>query len=202
MHISEGILTPSLLIGGAALSAVGVAIGLRQLDFRKIPQTALLSSAFFVASLIHVPVGPGSVHLVLNGLLGMILGWLAFPSILVALFLQAVLFQFGGITTLGVNTFCMAMPAVLAYYMFSRLVKGSNRKLAMIGAALGGFTAICLSTFLVALFLTLTGEGFTEVAKLIFISHVPVMVVESVVTMFIVNFLRKTKPEILGMEQL
>jgi cobalt/nickel transport system permease protein len=96
----------------------------------------------------------------------------------------------------------MALPAVIAYYMFSRLVRGSNRKLSMIGAALGGFSAITLSTCLISLLLVFTGEAFHEVAKLIFVSHVPVMVVESIVTMFIVNFLRKTKPEILGMEQL
>ena len=37
-----------------------------------------------------------------------ILGWAAFPAFLVALFLQAVLFQFGGLTTLG-------GPAIEAY---------------------------------------------------------------------------------------
>ncbi|NHZ72019.1 MAG: cobalamin biosynthesis protein CbiM, partial [Aquificales bacterium] len=33
---------------------------------------------------------------------------MAFPAILVALTLQALLFQFGGFTVLGVNTFNMA----------------------------------------------------------------------------------------------
>ena len=47
--------------------------------------------AIFVASLVHVPVGPSSMHLVLNGLLGLLLGWAAFPAILVGLLLQAVL---------------------------------------------------------------------------------------------------------------
>ena len=47
------------------------------------------------------------MHLILNGLLGMLLGWAAFPSIFVALMLQAILFQYGGITVLGVNTFNM-----------------------------------------------------------------------------------------------
>ena len=61
---------------------------------------AILAAHFFVGSLIHVPVGPSSVHVVLNGLLGMLLGWAAFPSIFVALMLQAILFQYGGITVL------------------------------------------------------------------------------------------------------
>lgn len=44
-----------------------------------IPKVGVLSSAFFVATLIHVPVGPSSIHLVLNGLMGVMLGWAAFP---------------------------------------------------------------------------------------------------------------------------
>ena len=71
---------------------------------------AILAAAFFVGSLIHVPIGPSSVHLILNGLLGMLLGWAAFPSIFVALMLQAILFQYGGITVLGVNTFKIIVP--------------------------------------------------------------------------------------------
>ena len=36
----------------------------------EIPRVALVTAAFFVASLIHVRVGPTSVHLLLNGLVG------------------------------------------------------------------------------------------------------------------------------------
>ena len=108
MHISEGVLSPAVLGGGAALTVVGTAIGLKKLDYEAIPRVAILSAAFFVASLIHVPVGPVGLHLVLNGLMGLLLGWLAFPAILIALFLQALLFQYGGLTVLGVNTVIMA----------------------------------------------------------------------------------------------
>jgi cobalt/nickel transport system permease protein len=80
------------------------------MEHKEVPKVAILSSVFFVASLIHVPLGPSSVHLILNGIMGVLLGWTAFPAILVALALQGVLFQFGGITTLGVNTLNMALP--------------------------------------------------------------------------------------------
>jgi len=78
---------------------------------------------FFVASLIHIPIGPSSAHLVLNGLVGVLLGWAAFPSIFVGLVLQALVFQFGGLTTLGVNTFAMAMPGVVVYFAFKNLLR-------------------------------------------------------------------------------
>ena len=114
MHISEGVLSPAVLGAGAVLAAAGIVIGLRKLDYDRLMTVAILAAAFFVGSLIHVPIGPSSVHLILNGLLGMLLGWAAFPSIFVALMLQAILFQYGGITVLGVNTFNMAFPAVAA----------------------------------------------------------------------------------------
>ena len=111
MHISEGVLSAPVLISGAALAAAGTAIGLKRLDYDRIAQVGVLSSAFFVASLIHVNVGPASVHLILNGIVGLLLGWSAVPAILVALTLQAIFFQYGGITVLGINTLIMALPA-------------------------------------------------------------------------------------------
>ncbi|MBT8490440.1 MAG: energy-coupling factor ABC transporter permease, partial [Deltaproteobacteria bacterium] len=85
MHISEGVLNMPVLVTGFACAAAGVAIGVKKMDADNIPKIAVLSAAFFVASLIHVPMGFVSVHLVLNGLVGILLGWTAFPAIMVAL---------------------------------------------------------------------------------------------------------------------
>ncbi len=198
MHISEGVLSAPVLAGGAALTAAGLAAGLKGMKPEKVPQVAVLSSAFFVASLIHVPAGPVSVHLVLNGLNGLILGWAAFPSIFVALTLQALLFQFGGLTTLGVNTFNMAAPAVLCYFLFRPLVRGRSPALAWVGGFATGFLSVGLGAALIGLSLALTGEAFLEAAGVAFAAHLPVMLIEGVLTGFCVSFLRKVKPEILG----
>ena len=138
MHISEGILSGPVLFSGMAIAAVGTAIGLKKLDYDRIPQAGILSACFFVASLIHVPIGPSSVHLILNGIIGLLLGWGAFPVILVALALQAFFFQFGGITTLGVNTIIMALPAIICYLIFSRTLRISPG-IALISGFLCGF---------------------------------------------------------------
>jgi cobalt/nickel transport system permease protein len=87
MHISEGVLSAPVLIGSGIAAGTLTIIGLKKMRFERIMNVALLTSAFFIASLIHVPVGPGSVHLVLNGLLGIILGWACFPAIVTALLL-------------------------------------------------------------------------------------------------------------------
>jgi cobalt/nickel transport system permease protein len=155
-----------------------------------------LSSAFFVASLIHVPIGPSSVHLILNGIVGLILGWGAFPAILVALLLQGVLFQFGGFTTLGVNTLIMAGPAVACYYLFGPLVH-RRRGIALAAAFACGFTSILLAAVVAGAALMFTEENFLEVTLLIITAHIPVMVIEGVMTVFCVAFFRRVQPDLL-----
>ena len=198
MHISEGVLSAPVLVTGAALAAAGVAVGLKKMDYEKIPQVAVLSSAFFVASLIHVPIGPSNAHLIINGINGLLLGWLSFPSILVALALQAILFQFGGITVLGINTVNMALPAVICYYLFSRLVNRQQEALSLAAAFACGSLAVFLSGIFVALSLLFTEESFMSVAKLIVLAHVPIMIIEGIITLFCVAFLKRVKPELLG----
>ena len=196
MHISEGILSGPVLISGIALAAAGTAIGLKKLDYERIPRAAILSASFFVASLIHVPIGPSSVHLILNGIVGLILGWGAFPVILVALTLQAMLFQFGGITTLGVNTMIMALPAVFCYYLFGRLV-GKRPHIAMPAAFACGALSVFLGAVMVGLALTFTEENFLKMSYLVVIAHLPVMIIEGIITAFCVAFLRKVQPDML-----
>ncbi len=196
MHISEGVLSGPVLLSGAALAAAGTAIGLRRLDYEKVARVGLLSAAFFVASLIHVPIGPSNAHLILNGLVGLLLGWPAFPAILVALALQGAFFQFGGITTLGVNTVIMALPAVLCHLVFARWLQASPRK-AYAAAFAAGFLSVLLAGVIVGLALIFTEENFFEVSALIIGMHFPVMIIEGLVTASCVGFLRRVKPDML-----
>ena len=198
MHISEGVLSPAVLLGGAVLAAAGVAAGMKDLDQKEIPSMGILSAAFFVASLMHVPVGPVSAHLILNGLVGLILGWKAFPVILVGASLQALLFQFGGITTLGVNTLNMALPAVMCHYVFRWGLKPQTSRPAFIFATFAsGFGAAMIAGIMVGFSLYLTGEAFLPAAKLVVAAHLPVMLIEGGLTAACALFLRKVRPELL-----
>jgi cobalt/nickel transport system permease protein len=197
MHISEGALSAPVLIAGTAVAFVGVAVGLRKLDYDRIPRVSVLCATFFVASLVHWPVGVSSVHLVLNGLIGLLLGWASFPAILVALSLQAVLLQFGGLTTLGVNTVIMATPAVLCYYLFSAGARRTGAPVSAIFGFFSGALAVFISGLLVWAALVFTASGFEKPALAIVIVHIPVMVVEGIVTATVVSFLRTVRPEVL-----
>lgn len=196
MHISEGVLSAPVLAGGAVLTVIGTAIGLKHLDYDRIMSVALLTAVFFVASLVHVPIGPGSTHLLLHGLMGVVLGWAAFPAILVGLLLQAVLFQFGGLTTLGVNTFNLAFPAVLCGLACRPWLKQSSA-LRPAAAFVGGCAAIILSAILTAASLALSHAAFLPVAKLLLVVHLPISLLEGFLTLFVVSFLWRVQPDIL-----
>ncbi|GAB6097331.1 cobalt transporter CbiM [Desulfatiferula olefinivorans] len=189
---------PEILAGAAALTALGVAAGLRRIEDREIPAMGILSAAFFVGSLIHVPAGVVSVHLVLNGLVGFILGIRAFPVILVGLLLQALLFHFGGLTSLGVNTLNMALPAFVCGLAFGWAKKPETGRLTFTVAAFAcGALSVLLSGLMVGLTLFLNGQAFVPAAKLMMSAHVPVMIIEGLVTASCLGFLKKVRPEML-----
>lgn len=197
MHISEGILTWPVLAAGATFALAGTGIGLKKLKTEDIPKTAILSAAFFVASLIHVPIGPSSVHLILNGIVGIMLGWAAFPAILVALSLQALFFQYGGITTLGVNTTLMSVPAVLCYIVFKPMILKQSKTLMLSASFSGGAVSILLSGIIMAGFLLFAQREFLEVSIAVLSIHIPVMIIEGIITMFCIGFLKKVQPSLL-----
>lgn len=197
MHIVDGALSAPVLVGGAVLTAGGIALGLRKLDVERIPAAGVLSATFFVASLVHVPLGPSSVHLILNGLAGLVLGWAAFPALFVALLLQAVFFGFGGLTVLGVNTLDIALPAVLAGLIFGPLIRRSPGITGLVWAGLGGAFAIAATTLCVALALALSGDEFLPAARLVFFAHIPIMVIEALLTAAAIALIRQVKPELL-----
>jgi len=196
MHISEGILSPPVLAVGWALALPCLAVGLKRLAPESIPRTAMLAAAFFVASLIHVPVGPSSAHLILNGLLGLMLGWVAFPAIMVGLGLQALLFQFGGITTLGINTCVMALPAALCGLVCRPALSSDKPWISAAAAFACGAGAVFGSGLVVGIALVSTGEGFVQAATAVLLMNLPIMAIEGVITAFVVAFLRKVKPEV------
>ena len=112
-HIPDGVLSLPVLVGGGVIAAGAVGLGLKKIGDEDIPRTAILASGFFALSLFALPVGPSSIHLLLGGLMGIVLGTAIFPAVCVALLLQAVMFGFGGLTTLGVNIINIALPGAV-----------------------------------------------------------------------------------------
>ena len=195
MHISEGVLHPQLLVAGNLIATGVLYFSYKKLDVQKLPITAALSALFFIASFIHIPLGPTSVHLIMSGILGAFLGYGVFVAIFIALLLQALLFGYGGITVLGVNLLIIATPALIAYYFMRIKTKSGFKKLLL--HFLIGSVPVSLSAVLLALVLALNGEAFYAVASLSLLSNIPIMLIEGIFVVFIFRFIQKVSPKLL-----
>ncbi|MBL1210881.1 cobalt transporter CbiM [Geminocystis sp. GBBB08] len=210
MHIPDGLLPPSISIFGYAITGGVTWFSLRQIrkeeDYQQqIPKASLLTATFFVSSLIHIPIPPFSIHLILNGVMGLILGYFAFPAILIGLFFQAVFFQYGGLSTLGINTIIMGLPSLMAYYLWllRKLPPFNNSLGNNLLAFLSGAMAIFLSALLF-IFITLNNlspelnidkEKTAILTSLI--GYGIQAIIEGILTVILVTFLAKVKPEII-----
>jgi len=210
MHIPDGILPVAVAAAGYATTGAATWYSLRKINQKEnpqegIPKASLLTAGFFVASWIHIPVPPTSVHLVLNGLMGAVLGYYAFPAILIGLFFQAVMFQHGGLTTLGVNATVMGVPALLAYFIFrlrNRVGKDSLLWTGVFGF-LAGAGGLGIAALLVAVILVSTVPAHLDVEAerigiyAMTLAYVPLMILEGIFTALVVVFIQRVRPELL-----
>ncbi|MFH2043538.1 MAG: cobalt transporter CbiM [Pseudomonadota bacterium] len=196
MHISDGVLPISVTIGGYIAAAGFTAWSARRTSNNDLPKLAVVTAAFFVASLIHIPFGPTSVHLLIPGLTGALLGPAAFLSIGLGLLLQSLLFQFGGLTALGANTLMMGLPAIICGWLFQKYKGNTIMRQTVIGGLVGA-TGTVLAAIILAVLLFTGGEDFVGVAKIALAAHVPVIIIEGLVTAFTIRFLAHVKPELL-----
>ena len=152
VHISDGILAPEWWLTGFVLAAGLLMLAAYRLREEEIAPIALLTAAVFISSSIHVRLGPTTVHLLMSGLVGVLLGRRAALAVFIGLVLQVLLLQHGGYYTLGVNTCVIALPALACGAVFhglhgwSALRNGVGRSI-VVGAS-GGLlflsAAFCL----------------------------------------------------------
>jgi cobalt/nickel transport system permease protein len=118
------------------------------------------------------------------------LGWSAVPALFIALFLQGLLFQFGGLLSLGVNTAAMGAAALTGSLVF----RAVPEKLRPFGAFAGGFVAVIAGTLVVTAALALSARDLRTTAALLFAANLPLAVVEGIISLFITTFLARTMP--------
>lgn len=191
MHIADGIIPNAWCAGAHVVSWGAVAFFGRRIETGEVVQLGMLASACFVLSLIHFPLGGTSVHLGLYGLAGILAGRRAFPVVFAALLFQTILFQHGGLLTLGVNAVNLGSGALLGALLW-RLRLGSTT----VRAFAAGFVGVFLPALLIATEFSLTGygKGFFFMVAL----YLAAAVVEGILTLVIVSFLRTARPALLA----
>lgn len=197
-HIPDGVLSFPVLIGGGVIAACAVALGLKKIGDEDIPRTAILASGFFALSLFALPVGPSSVHLLLGGLMGIVLGAAIFPAVCVALLLQAVMFGFGGLTTLGVNVVNIALPGALIGSLVAPMIQSATPARAALIAGVASALCVGLTGLLVAAALALSSADYMFSARVMIATYIPLMLIEGLVGGFCISFVKRVKPELLA----
>ena len=200
MHISEVILKAEIIIPAAVVAGVWVAYLIYKLNFKDIPKIACMSAIFFVASFIHIPLGPTSIHLILGGLVGAFLGVNAIIAIFVGLLLQALFFGYGGISVLGVNLLMIAVPTIFARYFVKLSFKEQKYQkiYRYICWFLVGFIPLLCSSLILSGVLVLNGKEFLAISGLALAANFPLMIVEGIISLFAISFIYRVNKELLN----
>ena len=195
MHISDGVLGLETTLIVSVISLIALIKAVRELKNEDISLTSVASAMFFIASFIHIPFGVTQIHLILLGVIGILISWSSFVAIFVALLLQALLLGYGGISSLGVNLFIMAMPAVMVYYIYNTtFIKNLNDKIKFF---LVGFLGTFFATVFLTLILYFSKEEYNYVAISVFGINIITMLIEGTISMFLLLFIKKVYPKIL-----
>lgn len=201
MHLPDGIVSGGLsFVGYAATLGVHILHYItrwkKELSFDLIPRLSLISAALFIASMIYIPVGVSTVHFSFLGLAGILLGPFSFLAVTIALIFQFVLFYHGGAATLGLNIFNFGMAAMAGGWLFSLSKNYSSRLLKGIFGVLSGIISK-LILIVLGSFSLLSGGYPVEVTYSIIGFHVPVIILEGLITGILVVSLIKVKKGII-----
>lgn len=134
MHIPDGFLSPQVWAPLTAVSAGAVAYAARRaerdLPLERVPLVGATAAFLFAAQMVNFRVAAGTSGHLLGGVLAAaLLGPNAgFIAMTVVLLVQALLFQDGGVTTLGANLLNMGVLGCYfgwgAFTLLSRMTRG------------------------------------------------------------------------------
>jgi len=206
MHIPDGFLNLPVSVGAGALSVGGLALALKRLKNRigerLIPLMGVMAAFIFAAQMFNFPVAGGtSGHLLGGALAAIVLGPMAGTVVLaVVLIVQCLLFQDGGLVALGANVFNMAIVGVWGAWA----VYESARKMFPWGGQvfaifIASWISVVLASSMCAFELSLSGVVPLPAVLIAMVSvHAVIGIGEGVITVLVVGFLKRVKPELIG----
>ncbi|NRY59407.1 energy-coupling factor ABC transporter permease [Clostridium beijerinckii] len=215
MHIMEGYLPPQFCIIWGAICIPFIAIGYLSIkktlseNRRSITILAMAGAFVFVLSSLKIPSVTGSCSHMTGTGLGAILFGPSAVSILgiIVLIFQSILLAHGGITTLGANTFSMAIAGPFVSYGIYRLCKALkvNKYVGIfLAASIGDLFTYCVTSIQLALAYPSENGGFmVSAAKFLAVfapTQVPLAVIEGILTVVIIIGLETyAKSELTGL---
>lgn len=201
MHIMEGYLPPAFCIGWGAVCIPFLAAGviairrLMQQHRKSILLLAMAGAFVFVISSLKIPSVTGSCSHMTGTGLGAILFGVPATSVLglIVLLFQALLLAHGGITTLGANTFSMAVAGPLitwGLYNAGKKLKLPKLLNVFIAAMLGDVLTYCVTSVQLALaYPSAEGGVWASIAEFLAVfapTQLPLAVIEGILTMLVI----------------
>ncbi|MFH0777978.1 MAG: energy-coupling factor ABC transporter permease, partial [Candidatus Eisenbacteria bacterium] len=161
----------------------------------------VMAAFIFAAQMINFPVAGGTSGHLLGGaiaaaLLGPYGGCLAMTVVLIV---QCLVFQDGGITTLGAHILNMAVAGTAGVYPIMRLAAhaATRRTTVIIAASFAAWVSVVVASLLCALELAWSGVARAEiVVPAMTVVHALIGIVEAIVTGFFIAFLLRTRPDL------
>lgn len=210
MHIMEGYLPLGYCILWGALCVPFLVAGVLAIkkataENRKALLILAMAGAYaFVLSALKIPSVTGSSSHPTGTGLGAILFGPSTMSVLgiIVLLFQAILLAHGGLTTLGANTFSMAIAGPFVSYGVYKLslkLKLGKKPAVFLAAALGDLFTYCVTSFQLALAHNdgSIGGAFAKFASIFAVTQIPLAIVEGLLTVVVVMGLESyAKPEL------
>lgn len=214
MHIMEGYLPPKYCIMWGVISLPFLIAGYFSLkktlsnNRKSITIIAMAGAFIFVLSSLKIPSVTGSCSHMTGTGLGAILFGASSVSILgiIVLIFQAVLLAHGGLTTLGANTFSMAIAGPLLSYGIYKLcqkLKVNKHVGVFLAASIGDLFTYCVTSFQLALaYPSQNGGVAASAVKFLSVfapTQVPLAIIEGILSVVILIGLETyAKTELLG----
>ncbi len=211
MHIPEGSLSTTIWVGAWFISCHAIGFSFKKtlhcLPGKMVFLMGVVSAFIFAVGMLNFPVLAGaSGHLLGAVLAAVLLGPYAGAVVITAVLLaQCLIFQDGGLTTLGANILNMSVVGSLAgYWVYNILRKNIGGKIGiLIGSAVAsGLTVVAAASF-AAFELALSDSVPLKVVlpSMVFV-HMFIGIGEAAVTTLVISFILQARPDLIYKSQL
>lgn len=181
---------------------IGLALARTKLELaeRQIPLMGIMAAFIFAAQMINFPVAGGTSGHLLGGVLAAItLGpWPAMLVMASVIGLQALLFQDGGLVSMGANILNMGLITVLIGYGVFHSVAGRARRVRLIAAAFAAWLSVLAGALLTSIQLWLSSTAALDIViRAMLAVHAVIGLGEALITAAALGFILRTRADII-----
>jgi len=210
MHIPDGFLAVNTWVPAWVISAAGLGYCIRRvssiLKDKMIPLMGVLAAFIFAVQMLNFPVAAGTSGHLLGGVLAAVLLGPYAGAIVIAVVLsvQCLIFQDGGLTALGTNIFNMSFVGAMGGYVIYNLIRKliPNNKGVLIATAVAAWISVVLASSVCAIELAFSGTSPLHIVlPVMALVHMLIGIGEAVISVLVVGFILKTRPDLLYNEE-